>query len=540
MNEVRGEIHDKSILISLSGRIDSGNAASVEKEINEYLAEAVGNANYAGYLLTIDMSDLEYISSAGLRILLRLKNSFNDLTLEGVGSDIYEILDMTGFTQIMNVQKTYSRVSVEGCEVIGQGANGTVYRIDGDNVVKVYKDANALEEIQHEREVARLALVLGLPTAISYDVVRVGDSYGSVFELLDAKSFSKILITQPEKMDWCVHEYVDLLRKIHTTVVPEGKLPDMRKTVIGWGRFVRDYLPEEAGRKLLRLITAVPKNRHMIHGDYHTNNIQLTGEEVLLIDMETLAVGDPIFELGSMFNAYVGFGEYDNSLPRRFLGLERPFAAEFWCKTLAAYLGTDDEARIQEVEDKARVIGYTRLIRRSIRRGGLETEEGRAEIELWKSHLLELIDRIDTLRFSAYEIKVTASVENLPGVIKFLNTHLDNWGSSLKVKSTIELAVEEIFVNIASYAYTPGTGDVTIRVGLEEADGEDAARTVAITFIDQGVPYDPLKREAPDVSLPASQRQIGGLGIFLVRKTMDDMSYEYRDNSNMLTIKKQI
>ena len=108
---------------------------------------------------------------------------------------------MTGFTELMTVEKAYRRVSVDGCEIVGEGANGTVYRIDGDNVVKVYKDANALDEIQKERELARLALVLGIPTAISYDVVRVGDSYGSVFEMLDARSFSKILAEHPEKME---------------------------------------------------------------------------------------------------------------------------------------------------------------------------------------------------------------------------------------------------------------------------------------------------------------------------------------------------
>ena len=120
---------------------------------------------------------------------------------------------MTGFTEMMAVEKAYRVVSVEGCEEIGRGAKGTIYRIDQDNVVKVYNNPSALDDIQHEREVAKLALILGLPTAISYDVVRVGDSYGSVFELLNASAFSLILASEPEKMDWCVKEYVALLKK---------------------------------------------------------------------------------------------------------------------------------------------------------------------------------------------------------------------------------------------------------------------------------------------------------------------------------------
>ena len=393
MREIEGSVREDSIRLTLAGHIDSNNAAEVEKEIFGIIGDATDLP------VIIDADDLEYISSAGLRVILRLRKSFPDMTVRGVNPEVYEVLDMTGFTQMMTVEKAYRVVSVEGCEVIGQGANGTVYRIDRDNVVKVYNNADALDEIQHEREVARLALILGVPTAISYDVVRVGDSYGSVFELLDAKSFAKILAEQPERMDWCVDEYVEMMKIIHGTEVPEGKLPDMRETAIGWAKFVRDYLPEEAGEKLVSMVEAVPEDDHMIHGDYHIKNLELTGDEVLLIDMDTLAVGHPVFELASMYNAYLGFSEYDKDVVVRFLGLDRDTAEEFWRKTLEKYLGTDDPERYKEVEDKARIVGYTRLIRRSIRRKGLETEDGRKEIDVWKEQLLSLLENYDTLLY---------------------------------------------------------------------------------------------------------------------------------------------
>ncbi|MBR4744428.1 MAG: anti-sigma factor antagonist, partial [Oscillospiraceae bacterium] len=183
------------VTFALKGRIDSTNAPEMERRLAERL-DGCGAAP-----VVLDASELQYISSAGLRVLLRVKKSHPDMTVTGVSSEVYEVLDMTGFTELMTVEKAYRTVSVEGCEEIGRGANGTVYRIDEDNVVKVYNNADALEDIRHEREVARLALVLGIPTAISYDVVRVGDSYGSVFELLNASSFSKILAEQPERMD---------------------------------------------------------------------------------------------------------------------------------------------------------------------------------------------------------------------------------------------------------------------------------------------------------------------------------------------------
>ncbi len=515
--------------LELKGRIDSNNSAQVEKELLSQLNGAKAEQ------LVLDAAGLDYISSAGLRVILRIKKTCPDVRIVNVSSEVYEILDMTGFTQMMPVEKAYRVVSVEGCEEIGRGANGTIYRIDQDNVVKVYNNADALADIQHEREVARLALILGIPTAISYDVVKVGESYGSVFELLNARSFSKILATEPERMDWCVHEYVKLLRTIHSTLVPEGKLPDMKETALSWARFMRDYLPEAAGEKLCAMVEAVPHDDHMIHGDYHTKNVELQNDEVLLIDMDTLAVGHPIFELASMFNSFVGYSEYDHETIKKFQGFDFETGSAFWKKALAAYLGTGNGRKLREVEDKARIIGYTRMIRRSIRRRGLETEAGRAEIDFWTGRLLDLLDRTDTLLFSPNELEVEAVRDNLEEVQAFVNEQLEAGGCPKKAQMQIGLAVEEIFINIASYAYTPEQGKTTVRVEVSENPV-----TVTITFVDHGIPYDPLAKEDPDVTLSADERQIGGLGIFMTKKIMDNIAYEYKDGQNILTLKKHL
>ena len=195
------------VKIPLVGRIDSNNSAEIEKQIQEQLT------GKGAVPVELDAEGLEYISSAGLRVLLRLKKEHPALSVTGVNSTVYEILEMTGFTEMMTVEKAYRIVSIDGCEEIGRGVNGTIYRIDQDNVVKVYNNADALADIQHEREMAKLALILGVPTAISYDVVKVGNSYGSVFELLNARSFTKILTDEPQKLDWCVEEFVALLKK---------------------------------------------------------------------------------------------------------------------------------------------------------------------------------------------------------------------------------------------------------------------------------------------------------------------------------------
>ena len=383
----------ESIIIDLTGRIDSGNAAQVEKEI---LAKLDGGGAAA---VVLDAEKLEYISSAGLRILLRLHKICPDLTVKGVNSQVYEIMEMTGFTEIMTVEKAYRIVSVEGCEVIGEGQNGKVYRIDHDNVVKTYKNADALSEIQHEREMARLALILGIPTAISYDVVRVGDSYGSVFELLDSRSFARILIEEPSKMDWCVREYAALLKKLHSIRVPPGKLPSVKEAALGWVRGMKSYLSEPEGEKLERMIADIPDRDTMIHGDFHTKNIVLSGGEVLLIDMESLSVGHPIFELAQMYNAFLGFSESDHEAVTRFQGFDRDVSKEFWNRTLRAYFETEDEGQLADIVDRIRCVSYARLIDWSRRHAEPGTEEHRTSREIWLRELTGLLARVDSLAF---------------------------------------------------------------------------------------------------------------------------------------------
>ena len=201
----------------------------------------------------------------------------------------------------------------------------------------------------------------------------------------------------------------------------------------------------------------------------------------------------------------------------------------------AAYLDTTNERKLKEVEDKARIIGYTRMIRRSIRRKGLENEKSKAEIEYWKEQLISLLEKTDTLLFSRNELELEALTENLPEVQSFIEEKLNGIDCSMKDTIKISVAVEEIFVNIAHYAYDPNIGKATVRVEVS-----DDPVAVIITFIDHGIPYDPLAKEDPDVTMSAEERQIGGLGIFLTKKNMDDVSYEYKDGQNILTLKKNL
>lgn len=132
------------------------------------------------------------------------------------------------------------------------------------------------------------------------------------------------------------------------------------------------------------------------------------------------------------------------------------------------------------------------------------------------------------------ELTVEAKTENIAVVTEFVESQLMALDCSMKSFMQIMVAIDELFGNIVHYAYQPGTGDATVRIDVDES------RTAVITFIDEGKPYNPLEAEEPDITLSAEDRKVGGLGIYLVKKTMDDMCYEYRDGKNVLQIKKKI
>lgn len=133
------------------------------------------------------------------------------------------------------------------------------------------------------------------------------------------------------------------------------------------------------------------------------------------------------------------------------------------------------------------------------------------------------------------QIRIPAKTEKLEEVLAFVNTQLEQLDCPMKIQTQLDIAVEEIFVNIAHYAYPEKDGEAYILLEITEEP-----ISVRITFIDNGKPYDPLAREDPDVTLSAEERQIGGLGIYMVKKSMDAVNYEYKNGQNILTIQRNI
>lgn len=148
---------------------------------------------------------------------------------------------------------------------------------------------------------------------------------------------------------------------------------------------------------------------------------------------------------------------------------------------------------------------------------------------------LDIMDRNRGKEINMKELDIQATTENLPQVLAFVDEEIEKADCPMKVQMQIDMAVEEIFINIANYAYIPDVGPAQIRVEVQEDP-----LSVVLSFIDHGKPYDPLAKDDPDVTLSAEERKIGGLGIFLAKKSMDEINYEYKDGHNILTMKKRL
>ena len=396
MEGIDGKFEDGVFTATISGRVDSTNSAAVEAALKDLVA----GKNIKS--LIFDAEKLEYISSAGLRVVLAFKKSYPDFKLINANTEVYDIFDMTGFTQMMDIQKAYKKVSIEGCEIIGEGKNGIVYRISPDTIVKVYKNPDALDEIKNERELARKAFVNGIPTSISYDIVQVDGKFASMFEMLEADAIYKKLKKEPEKIDEFAQASVGLLKKIHSVELKPGEMIDAKADYLKRAERLQGYLAPEVYQKLCDLVKAIPENYHINHGDYHIKNqmfLHSTGE-LMLIDMDTLCLGDPVFDFGSLYNAYVG---REKALPgnnEAFLGITAEQGERFWKKTLEYYFGTTDEAKLKDIETRAAIVGELRLMAKAIK-SYKGTDEGEKQIASSKAFLEKAVPQTSELKLAS-------------------------------------------------------------------------------------------------------------------------------------------
>lgn len=303
-------------IITLCGRLDTSSAMQTQTEINQFLS-----AQSPIHSVTVNAAELEYVSSSGLRILLSLTKQYKNFKLVEVNADVYDVLNMTGFVKIMCVERALRQMSIEGCEILGVGGVGTVYRYNDDTIIKVFRDGTTIDEVRNEITMSKEAFVMGMPTAISFDIVKVGAQYGLVYELLHADTLSSLITHHPERIHEYARMYANLFRQLHAIQVPADScvtdaLEHERKQVL----HIRRYFSQENIDLLFQILDAVPAGNRLLHLDLQAKNAMVQGDELMLIDMGEVGYGHPVLDLAHAYSSLILFvGDYEAviGMPRK-------------------------------------------------------------------------------------------------------------------------------------------------------------------------------------------------------------------------------
>jgi anti-anti-sigma factor len=203
------KINNDVLIISLQGRFDTEASAKLETELAE-----ISKENPHGSLV-IDASELSYIASSGLRIMLKMVKTEKNFRLENVFSDVYNVFEVTGFSKIIHITKALRKIDLEKCEKIGAGGNGAVYRISEDEIVKVNFNPDTYENLDKELAKAKEAFLLGIPTAISFDLVDCGEGRrGVVYEIIKSSTLGETIQKDPSRMEELTDKYIEQLHLI--------------------------------------------------------------------------------------------------------------------------------------------------------------------------------------------------------------------------------------------------------------------------------------------------------------------------------------
>lgn len=380
---MKHNLENKKLTIYLEGEFNSYNSEEIGNSIDEIVSQSVFDE------LVIDLEKLSYVSSAGLRVFLKLKQRFNNLSIINASLEVYDVFQMTGFNNMMTIKKALRSVDVTKAEVIGEGYFSTVYRLDKDTIVKVFNRTSDEGQIERELRLAKEAFVLGVPTAISFDIVKAGDKLGVMFEMLDCESLKSILINDKAHYEENLKKYAELLKKINSTECDNKEIPSIKKRYLEKVDFIKPHLEEKYFKKARALIESIPERKTFVHGDCHFKNIMVQKGEFLLIDMDTLSVGHPIFELAAIYAPYCAFNEDDPGNSLKFFGINDADATKLYNDLLNLYFGKDDKV----IKEKIRLLAYIHMVWWN----RVNEPENDKRLEGCRSRLYSLLDKYDDL-----------------------------------------------------------------------------------------------------------------------------------------------
>ena len=333
---MKSDFSNGAMTIFLEGRIDSNNAGEVESELNEIAI--LDNVD-----IILDMTQLKYISSAGLRVLLKIKKRTQaDITVTNVSDEIFDILEVTGFDEIFKVERAMRYISVVGCKKISSALNGEILQLSEDEMIKVFPANIPLDEIKKERNHSQVAMACGVPTLIPYDVVKCEQGYGIVYEKSEMLSLARVLMNNLDALPQFAKRFGKLMKELHEYKVPEGKLPDIKDRYRKWIKEIDD--PSDSKLNIFNnLINSIPDSSNYVHGDINLNSVMVQDDELFLLDMSGSARGNSLFDLQTLFASLVAIERTQEGYCRKNFGISGDSCRKFWTIFFDTYMDHDQD-----------------------------------------------------------------------------------------------------------------------------------------------------------------------------------------------------
>ena len=345
---------DNGVLtVSLDGRMDTEAAVKFEAE----LAEICKNNPHES--MVFDAEKLLYVASSGLRTILKMAKTEKNFSVENVSPAVYNVFEMTGFSRIIKIRKALRKIDLEKCEKIGFGGNGAVYRVSEDEIVKVNYNPATYAALDLELAKAKEAFLLGIPTAISFDLVDCGEGKrGVVYETIKSRTLGESIQSNPELMEELTERYVEQLNTLHAVHTDNpvfGNAKDNYRTQV---ENASKFLTEEEGQMLKQILDVLPEGDRLVHCDAHPKNIMIQNGDMLWIDMEGMATGHPIYDLISIAAVLNGMRTDEMSLG--ICGMDNQTVLKFKDCFIRKYFKTEDPEAVQRYSS---MIDALRLIR---------------------------------------------------------------------------------------------------------------------------------------------------------------------------------
>lgn len=347
-------INNNIMTISQVKKLAVENAREFERVVIEQADDSVS--------IIFDANYLEYISSTGLRALLNIRKK-HDLSVINVSQDVYDIFETTGFCEIIPTKKKRKQINIEGCEVIGTGGTGTIYRIDEETVAKVFNHSFDLPAVEREHDITKNALVSGIPTMIPFDIAECNGQYAIVYELLTGSDYVNIIRKNPGKMSEYIRDYAGFIREMNRVSVSPKIFKSHKETYINLLESCEAKLSEEEYKLFRKLFEAIPEGYGFVHGDCHMKNIMLSDNERLIIDLEGCGYGHYFFELIAICCDYKlpglsMFKGMKDFVVEMVMGFNKARCLEIWNLFFEEYMGDNDNKR--DIDEMCTVYAYLR------------------------------------------------------------------------------------------------------------------------------------------------------------------------------------